>query len=318
VVGVSALVWATIQAPSDGWGSADTLRNFAGAVLLLGCLVAWELRCAHPMLELAFFRNPRFSIASLASGTANYAFAGTLFVLTQLLQFVFGYSPLVSGLLIVPMAVCFMVAGLCGPRLNESAGTKRAVALGLAVFAIGLGVLAMIEATSGIGMVLAGTLAVGVGFGFTLAPTTDAVVGAVPREKAGMASGTLSATRQVATAMGVAVMGSLLVSGYRSVLASRTHGLALSHADVASSRTSVGSALAVAHRLGGDAGRTLGDAARAAFIHGSRLAMIAGAALLVLGALLSLRYLPAHARDVRDAVDLDDAPQVPILDVIVE
>jgi EmrB/QacA subfamily drug resistance transporter len=318
VVGVSALVWATIQAPSEGWGSATTLRNFAVAAVLLVFLVVWELRCEHPMLELAFFRNPRFSIASLASGTANYAFAGTLFVLTQLLQFVFGYSPLVSGLSIVPMAVCFMAAGLLGPRLNESVGTSRAVALGLAVFAVGLGVLAMVDVNTGVGLVLVATLAIGVGFGFTLAPTTDAVVGAVPREKAGMASGTLSATRQVATAMGVAVMGSLLVSGYRSVLATRTRGLGLSHADITSSRTSVGSALEVAHRISGDAGHALGDAAQAAFIHGSRLAMIAGAALLVLGAILSLMYLPAHASDVRDAVDLDEAPQVPILDVIVE
>jgi Na+/melibiose symporter-like transporter len=270
------------------------------------------------MLELKFFRNPRFSIASLASGTANFAFAGTIFVLTQLLQFVFGYSPLTSGLAIVPMAVCFMAAGLLGPRLNESVGTKRAVALGLAIFAVGLVVLASVNVHSGIGLVLAATLGVGVGFGFTLAPTTDAVVGSVPREQAGIASGTLSATRQVATAMGVAVIGSLLVSGYRSVLTSRTHGLGLSHADVASSRASLGSALAVAHQLGGDVGRALGDAARVAFVHGLRLGMFAGAALLVLGALLSLVYLPARARDVYDVVDIEDAPQVPILDVIVE
>jgi EmrB/QacA subfamily drug resistance transporter len=315
VLAVSALVWATIQAPTEGWRSAATLRSFAVAIVLLGCFVLWELRCAHPMLELGFFRNPRFSVASVASGTANFAFAGTLFVLTQLLQFVFGYSPLSAGVALVPMAASFMVAGLLGPRLAERIGSKRAVAMALAIFALGLVVLATANEHSGFGVVLAATLTIGVGFGFTLAPTTDAVVGAVPREKAGMASGTLSATRQVATAMGVAVIGSLLVSGYRSVLATRTKGLGLSRTDLTTARTSLGSALAVAHDLGGDAGRTLGNAARLAFIHGMRLGLVVSAVLLALGALLALRYLPARARDARPA---DEARQVPVLDVLIE
>ena len=120
VVGVSALVWATIQAPTEGWSSATTLRSFAIAIVLIGCLVLWELRCAHPMLELKFFRNPRFSVASVASGTANFAFAGSIFVLTQLLQFVFGYSPLSAGFALVPMAVSFMAAGLLGPAARRA------------------------------------------------------------------------------------------------------------------------------------------------------------------------------------------------------
>ncbi len=315
VVGVSALVWATIQAPTEGWGSATTLRSFAVALVLVGCFVLWELRCAHPMLELKFFRNPRFSVASVASGTANFAFAGTLFVFTQLLQFVFGYSPLSAGLSLVPMAVSFMVAGLLGPRLAERIGSKRAVALALAIFAIGLIVLATANEHSGFGIVLAATLTVGVGFGFTLAPTTDAVMGAVPREKAGMASGTLSATRQVATAMGVAVVGSLLVSGYRSVLATHTSRLGLSPTELTSARTSLGSALSVAHDLGGAAGRALGSAARLAFIHGMRIGLIVCAIALGFGALLALRYLPARARD---AHDIDEARDVPVIDVLIE
>jgi EmrB/QacA subfamily drug resistance transporter len=315
VVGVSALVWATIQAPTEGWGSATTLRSFAIAIMLVVCFVLWELRCAHPMLELKFFRNPRFSVASVASGTANFAFAGSIFVLTQLLQFVFGYSPLSAGFALVPMAASFMIAGLLGPRLAERIGSKRAVALALAIFAIGLVILAMANEDSGFGIVLAATLTVGVGFGFTLAPTTDAVMGAVPREKAGMASGTLSATRQVATAMGVAVVGSLLVSGYRSELATRTGGLRLSHADVTNARTSLGSALAVAHDIGGAAGQTLSSAARLAFIHGMRLGLVVCAVMLTFGALLALRYLPARARDVHET---DEPRDVPVIDVLIE
>ena len=267
------------------------------------------------MLELGFFRNPRFSVASVASGTANFAFAGTLFVLTQLLQFVFGYSPLAAGLALVPMAASFMVAGLLGPRLAERIGTKRAVASALAIFAAGLIVLTAANVHAGFGVVLAATLTIGVGFGFTLAPTTDAVVGAVPREKAGMASGTLSATRQVATAMGVAVVGSLLVSGYRSSLRTHTRDQGLSRANASEARTSLGTALAIAHDLGGAAGHALGDAARVAFIHGMRVGLVVSATLLGLGAILALRYLPARALNARDA---DEARQVPVLDVLVD
>jgi MFS family permease len=300
VLGASGLVWATIQAPARGWGSGMTLGSFAVALATLGCFVAWELHCQDPMLELGFFRNPRFSVANVAGAIANFTFAGTLFVLTQLLQTMFGYSALAAGLHIVPMAAVFMAAGLVSPRLAEHVGTKRAVALGLVIFATGLIVLALIGQHAGYGPVLPATLAVGIGFGMTLAPTTDAVMGAVPREQAGLASGSLSTMRQVGQALGVAVIGSLLVSGYHSVLTSRTRGLGLSGRDIAATRTSLGTALGTAHHLGGATGRALDDAARAAFTHGMHLGMVADAGLLVLGAILALRYLPARAREALD------------------
>ena len=115
-----------------GGASAATLRSFAVVIVLFVCFVVWETRCAHPMLEVGYFRNRRFSVANLTRGTAGFAFAGTLFVLTQLLQFVFGYSPLTAGIRLVPLAAIMMVGGLLGPRLAEAVGTSRAVALGLA------------------------------------------------------------------------------------------------------------------------------------------------------------------------------------------
>ena len=191
----------------------------------------------------------------------------------------------------MPMAASFMIAGLLGPRLAERIGSKRAVALALAIFAVGLVVLSLANVDSGFGIVLVATLTVGVGFGFTLAPTTDAVMGAVPRESRD-GIGHPDATSQVATAIGVAVVGSLLVSGYRSELASHTRGLGLSAADHVEARTSLGSTLAVAHDLGGAAGRTLTNAGSDTFIHGMRLGLIVSAVMLTFGALLALRYLP--------------------------
>ena len=315
VLSVSALVWATIEAPTDGWGSVATLRSFAVVIVLFVCFVIWETRCAHPMLEVGYFRNRRFSVANLTAGLAGFAFAGTLFVLTQLLQFVFGYSPLTAGVRLVPLAAIMMVGGLLGPRLAEAVGTSRAVALGLGIFAVGLLVFATIDDHAGYLPVLVATLAIGAGFGLMNAPNTDAVMGAVPREKAGVASGTYSTARQVCNAVGVAVVGSILVSGYHSVLTARARSLDLSRSQLAASRTSLGTALRIARHLGGDTGRALGDTARAAYIHGMRLGALACAAALVVGAILALRYLPAGAHDT---LDTDEDAVVAQLDVFVE
>jgi Na+/melibiose symporter-like transporter len=312
VVSVSSLVWATIEAPSHGWGSATTLRSFAIAIVLLACFVTWELRCAHPMLELRFFRNPRFSVANLASSTASFTFAGSLFVFTQLLQFVFGYSPLRAGLALIPFSVAFIVGGLIGPRLAERVGTHRGVALGLVIFAGGLCLIAFPSSHPTYTWIGIAMFAMGVGPGLLHAPTTDAAVGSVHREQAGVAAGTNSTGRQVATALGVAIMGSLLVSGYRSALAGHTSKL--SEHQLADARASVGGAREVAHRLGGVAGRALDDAARSAFDHGMRLSFSLGAVLLVMVAGLALRFLPAHARE---QLDVDGAVELAALDAAI-
>jgi EmrB/QacA subfamily drug resistance transporter len=314
ILGVSALVWATIEAPSHGWGSTTTLTSFAIAAVLLACFVTWELGCTHPMLEMRFFRNPRFSVANLVSAIANFAFAGMLFVLTQLLQLVFGYSPLRAGLALVPFAAAYMAGALVGPRFAERIGTKRAVAMGLGIFAVGLGMLATSNAHSAYGVVVIATLAMGVGCGAVHAPTTDAVVGSVPREQAGIASGTLSTGRSISLAMGVAVIGSLLVSGFRSALATHTGGFGLSSARLSEASASLGGALGVAHRLGGTAGDALHDAANAAFIHGMRLGLAVGAALVGLAAILAVQFLPARAHDV---LGPEEVQRVAALDAIV-
>jgi EmrB/QacA subfamily drug resistance transporter len=322
VVSVSAIVWATIQAPSQGWLSAATLGSFAVAFALLGGFVIWELRCAHPMLELGFFRNPRFSVSTLTSGVGGFAFAGTLFALTQFLQFVLGYSPLAAGVRLAPLAVALMVAAPLGSRLAERVGTKRAVAFGLFVFAAGLVVLATVsEQRSSYLEVLVGTVAIGAGFGAMSPPNTDAVMGSVPRAKAGVASGTLSTTRQVSNAIGVAVIGSILVSGYHSELASRTGTLDLSRADRAAARASGGDALGVAEHLGRRAAGDLSEAARSAYIHGMRLGLLTCAVAVALGAILALRHLPARAGDdlpAGDALRTDEAQRLHALDVVLD
>jgi EmrB/QacA subfamily drug resistance transporter len=298
IVSVSALTWATIEAPSKGWGSTATLVAFAIAIALLVCFIAWELHCDHPMLELEFFRNPRFSVANVAIVTATFGYGGALFIVTQFLQLVLGYSPLGAAVRLIPLSASFMVMSVFSPRLAERFGTKAVVVLALLVFALGLlSLAALTSVSSGYVPVLLGMLGMGGGFGMAQAPTLDAVMGSVPPEKAGLGSATSGTTRQMGTAFGVAVCGSLLVSGYHAQLQERTRHLRVPPSLLSKARSSLAGALEAARELGGATSRVVGNAAREAFVHGMRIGLVVAAVVALFGALLALRALPARARE---------------------
>jgi EmrB/QacA subfamily drug resistance transporter len=285
--GVAALVYGLIEAPDNGWTDPLTLGAFALAALLLAAFVAWQRRTSHPMLQLALFRNPRFSAASTL---AFFAVFGALFVLTQHLQFVLGYTPLQAGLRVMPVATLVVGAPL-GARLAERLGTKAAVAAGFTVAAVGLWLLSAVEVGKGYAPV-AWTLGVlGFGMGLAMAPATDSIMGAVPTARAGVGSAMNTTTRQVGGALGVAVLGSVLTSAYRDQLTPALAGLPDQAATLA--RDSVGAALGVAARLGPTGGE-LAPAARAAFVDAMGTAALAGAAVALLGAAVALAFLPAR------------------------
>ncbi len=162
------------------------------------------------------------------------------------------------------------------------------------MFAAGYVLLATTSSGSTYPSLVLAMFAIGTGFGLVIPPTTEAIMSSVPREMAGVASGTTSANRQIGTAIGVAIVGSLLVSGYRSRLDDRISGLSLSRASARSARVSVGDALRVARGLGGGVGRTLESAAREGFVHGMNIGMAACAVLALIGAALALRFLPSR------------------------
>jgi EmrB/QacA subfamily drug resistance transporter len=300
VVSVSALVWATIEAPIHGWGSARTVWSFLGAAVLIGAFVVWELTCPHAMLDLRFFRNRRFSAASIVGSVSGASFAGSMFVVGQLLQSVLGHDPLGAGLRLVPLAATFVAAGFTGPRLAEHLGTNRTVALGLVAFAAGVGALALVDADAGYGWVLLSVALIGFGFGAQLGPNTDAGLAAVSHQRAGVASGMLATVRNIANSVGVAVVGSLLVSGYRARLATTTDNLELPAGARHDARESVGGALKTAGELGGATGRALREGAREAFVHGERLGMVVTAGFLLAAAVIALRSLPGRSPSPSD------------------
>ena len=295
MAGLSALLWAIIEAPVRGWGSPEVLLVGAGSLVVLAGFVLWERHSAHPMLVLEPFGNRRFSVAIAAVGLAVFALMGTLFVLTQYLQFSLGYSPLAAGIRILPVGAILAVTAVASSALDKWLGTKVLITVALLIVAAGLWQLATTTTAEGFGHALVGMLLLGAGAGVTIAPATACVIGALPRARAGVGSATNSTALQLGGALGVGVMGSLLATRYQGrmtlVLAGHSIPSAAEHAILGS----IGGALAVARVAGGTLGALLAAAARHAFVDGMDLALVVGAGVVGLSAVLVLVALPNRA-----------------------
>ncbi len=292
--GLVALVYGIIEAPAHGWTSAATLSAIGIAVVLLALFIWWELRTEHPMLQIQFFENPRFSAASASITLVFFALFGTIFLNTQYLQFVLGYTPLEAGVRVMPVATLIVAAPLSA-RLAERFGTKMMVALGLVVVAAALGLLSTVTATSGYVLIASSLAILGAGMGFTMTPATESIMGSLPLAKAGVGSAMNDTTRQVGGALGVAVLGSVLSSSYASAMAPAIGGLPAPAAGAAGD--SIGGALAVAGQAGGSPGAALLQSAKVAFSNGMGTALVVAAVVAFAGAIIALFFLPARARD---------------------
>jgi EmrB/QacA subfamily drug resistance transporter len=217
ITGLTALVYGIIEAPENGWTDSITMSAFGLAAVLLVIFVAWELRTAHPMLHMSFFRNPRFSAASVAITLIFFALFGSIFVLTQHLQFVLGYSALEAGLRITPFATLVLAAPMAA-RIVEHIGTKAVVAAGLTIAGVALALIASVDIGDGYGPIGWSLAVIGMGMGATMAPATDSIMGSLPLAKAGVGSAMNDTTRMVGGALGVAVIGSALSSAYGSAV----------------------------------------------------------------------------------------------------
>jgi EmrB/QacA subfamily drug resistance transporter len=301
IAALVALVYAIIQAPQNGWTDPLILGAFGAAAVLSVAFIWWERRVQHPMLPMELFRNPRFSAASGAIAMVFFALFGSVFLLTQHLQFVLGYTPLQAGVRILPIAALIIAAPLAA-RLVEGIGTKLVVAAGLLLVAGALWLLSSVELSDGYGLVAGALALLGAGMGFTMAPATESIMGSLPLAKAGVGSAMNDTTRQVGGALGVAVLGSILASSYAAAIQPALRSAPPQLAQAAGD--SIGAATTIAAQLGPQ-GQALLQAARSAFIQGMGDALQVGAGTAALAALLVLLFLPARGKEeasVREGV----------------
>jgi EmrB/QacA subfamily drug resistance transporter len=304
--GFSILVYAIIEAPSEGWTSGLIVGLLAASVVLLGAFLWWERRIDEPMLDLGFFRSARFSVGTAAVSVAFFGLLGGIFALTQYLQFVHGYSAIEAGAIMSPLALGLMMGAGSSSKAAERLGVSRVVGVGLIGLAVMLALTTLWDPQTGAVTLALWFFGLALAMGWVMAPATSAVVGAVPAAKSGIASATNTVARMVSGALGVAVIGSLVSSLYSNDLDGSLVGLPAQAQ--AGAEDSVGAASAIAAQLPGDAASSLLATAGNAFTQAMGVSLLVAAALAVAAALVVLRFLPPRepvaAPADRESLDL--------------
>jgi MFS transporter, DHA2 family, integral membrane protein len=268
LVGLSTLIFGIIQGPEDGWASTTVLGSFLVAGVALSLFVAWERRSDHPMLPLTLFRDRRFSTGSGVITVAFFVMFGFFFLVTQYFQFGRGYSPLEAGLAGLPPALAFIAFSPRSAALAQRYGAARVMAAGLAIVAGGFALLSTLSPDTPY-VVIAGALALlGAGMAITVAPATGEIMTSVPMSKAGVGSAVNDTTRELGGAFGIALMGTIANTAYRSSI--DLEGVRLPAGSRAAAEESIGAADSIATRIPG--GEALTTQAATAFTDAFTLA----------------------------------------------
>ena len=272
------LTFALHEAPTLGWGHPSVLITLVAAVVAPVVLVTWELRTPFPLLEIRHFRT-----RGLSSGTTLLLVlfgvqGGVSLVLYPFFQVVLGWSGLLATLGLMPMALLMMFASVLAPHLAARIGARAAMVTGLGIATAGLALMAaLVSADGGYLDVLPGLIAMGLGAGLAMTPSTEAITSSLPRTQQGVASALNDLTRELGAALGVALLGGLLVAGYQTAIEDRLDGVPADLA--ATAREGVANADA-AGRHAGEHAEHLITAAHDAFVAGWQQAMWVGVAVM--------------------------------------
>ena len=302
MIGFVLVLWAVIESPSKGITDTTVVAVFSAGALVVAAFIVWELRIDHPMLNMRFFRNPRFTAANMAVTLVYFAMFGQMFVMNQYTQVVLGYSPLEAGFRMMPMSIVMICVAPMAPRFVHRIGTKLVVGGGLVVSSIGVFIVSMVPATNGYPVLLTGIVVLAFGMGCVMAPATESVMGSLPREKAGVGSAMNDTTRQMGGALGVAVIGSILAAIYRPGVQDAMSTAGISQGLIDTAKESVGGAVLRASMSPGvspDTAAQIREIAIDQYVNGIHVAMKIGAAVVLLAAFVVFKWLPARADDVR-------------------
>ena len=310
IVGLTGVLYAIIEGPAKGWTSPEIVVPGTVGVVLLVVFAWWETRTDHPMLDVSFFKKPRFTAASASITLVFFAMFGSLFLLTQYFQFVLGYSPLETGVRMIPFALTMMVVSPLSPKLVTRIGTKFTVALGLGFVTIGLLSMIGLQADTPYANIFWRLMLMSFGMGLTMAPATESVMGSLPLFKAGVGSAVNDTTRQVGGALGVAIVGSVLASTFGARLSDFFLGVPVPAEAAAAAENSIGAAFGVAEQLRSSGFADLADqlveVARLSFVDAVHYGVAVAALATGLGVVVALVFLPARAADVDTEVQAEE------------
>lgn len=304
MIGLVMILWAVIEAPSKGITDPVVVIAFSIGLLVAAAFIFWELSIEHPMLNMRFFKNPRFTAANIAVTLVFFAMFGQMFVMNQYTQVVLGFSALEAGLRMAPMSLVMICVAPMAPRFVERFGTKNIVGSGLVIASIGVFIVSLVPAQNGYPVLLVGIIVLASGMGLVMAPATESIMGSLPPEKAGVGSAMNDTTRQMGGALGVAVIGSILAAIYRPGVQSAMESAGVPQNLIDISKESVGGAVfnAAAQPNAAPYVDTIQQIAIDNYVSGIHIAMKIGAAVVLLASFVVFKWLPARAEDVRESV----------------
>ena len=306
LVGISALVYGIIEGPVDGWSDPLVVGGLVTAAIALTGFVAWERHTDHPMLPMDLFDDLRFRAGSAVVTIAFFTMFAFFFVNTQYLQFARGYSPLLAGVATLPLAVSMVIVSPRSAAATERFGSGPVISAGFVSLAAGFAMLGLVSPTTPYLVLAVSYALLGAGMGMSSAPATGSIMSAVPQAKAGVGSAVNDTTRELGGALGIAVLGSIVNSAYRSNLALDDLGLPPEVQDVA--EQSVGAVAGIAEQLG-PAGRELATRADAAFADAFNTGSWVAAAVAAAAALVvSIRFRPSREQAAEESAAAASTP----------
>ncbi|GAA2344379.1 MFS transporter [Dactylosporangium salmoneum] len=309
IIAVVGLILVLHEGPERGWTHPVTVVSLVVGAVAAVAFVVGESRREGPLLDVGLFRQRGLSSGSVTLLAVFGVQAGVAVVLYPFFQAVLGWSGLLATVAILPMALLMMVSSGLAPKIAARIGGRATMALGIALGAVGLALMALlVSVEGGYPSVLPGIAAMGLGMGLAMTPSTEAITSSLPRSQQGVASALNDVTREFGTALGVALLGAALTAGYRAAIGPRLEGVADDTA--ATAREGVSNALAVADAAGPQAG-TLVTAAKESFVDGWQQGMWVGVGVLAVLLVLVLVRGPRRSTTSDSPADAPADPGVP-------
>lgn len=284
LVGLVSLVYAIIEGPDRGWSDPLTIGGFALGAIGLTAFVRWELHRHDPMLDVRLFRLRGFGMGTLALTLQFFASFGFFYISLQYLQYIAGLSPLRAAIALFPLPVVMVPLARNAPRIADRFGTNRVVPLGLALSALGMLGMSTLGVTFEYWRFATSLVVFAAGMALAGTPSTTAIVSSLPASKQGVGSAVNDTSRELGSALGIAVLGTVLNESYRNGLHDAVAGLPSAVADHAQSSIAfIRFGAEQLHQLGA-VGTRLVAAAERSFVDATGAAFLVAAGVLLVGA----------------------------------
>lgn len=298
-IGIFGIVYGITEAPSKGITEGFVLTSLIGGLIALVLFVLWEVRSKSPMLDMKLFKNRAFSVSSLTLTLVFLAMSGVFFSMSQLLQLILGYSALQSSLLMIPLMLPMMALGPVIPLIVKKLGARNVITIGLAMTAAAFVVMSTWNKDMTYWHLFGTMFVMMAGISAAMTPGTNILMASVPRNRSGMGSAMNDTTRELGSALGVAVLGAVLSAAYenqiRDAVANFPEVIRLGL------ESSLAVALQVAEKLGPVA-ETVSNTAKDAFMTGLSHAALVAAAIIFSAAIISFFGLPKTHKEGDDTI----------------